>query len=527
MTAPIRFLGWAGLVLFLFGVVSYAITGVFDLWTAVHVAGGGALLAAGVGLDFAGLRRRVTSVGTRQRAQAASGTVLFAGIVIAVNILAARYPWRFDVTEKKIHTLSVQTRNVLSGLDRSVELLAFVSTADPSRGPIGDLLARYGAFSPKVRWRFVDPEREPDVADRHGVRRQGVLAASAGEMSAQSSGDSATGITEGVVTNLILKVTRPGPRGVYFISGHGEASVEEAQSEDGAAFLAELCRRENFEVKPLLLSATRGIPDDAVVVVVAGPRKPFLPAETSALRQWSGAGGRLLLLLDPGVEAGLEDLLADLRLALGDDMIVDTEQIPFLGARLGLDPIVEDFPPHAISRDFKERIVLSQARSVEAKTDGGLPGVTASVVARTRPSSWAAADWRSILDSGQVNRREADRPGPVAVAAASETEADRGSEAPDPAGSSRKKIRAVLVGDSDFARNERLAAYFNREFLLNSLQWLAGNDDLVAEGPKGFRPSSLDMTEADYRNLFRFAVLLLPELLLIVGLAVGWRRRAL
>ena len=90
MRQALRFLGWAGLVLFLFGLVSYALTSRFDLWTALHVAGGGILLAAGIAANFAGFRRSVTARGTRERTQAALGAALFAGLVVVANVAAAR-----------------------------------------------------------------------------------------------------------------------------------------------------------------------------------------------------------------------------------------------------------------------------------------------------------------------------------------------------------------------------------------------------------------------------------------------------
>ena len=75
--------------------------------------------------------------------------------------------------------------------------------------------------------------------------------------------------------------------------------------------------------------------------------------------------------------------------------------------------------------------------------------------------------------------------------------------------------------------NGRIGHYFNREFLVSTLQWLAGDEDLIAEPARTMRASRLDMTEADYKTLFRLGVLLLPEGLLIVGLAFWWRRRSL
>ena len=87
--------------------------------------------------------------------------------------------------------------------------------------------------------------------------------------------------------------------------------------------------------------------------------------------------------------------------------------------------------------------------------------------------------------------------------------------------------RMVVVGDSDFAINANLDVLFNREFLVNVFEWLVGRDELIGEGPRGYRPSRLDITESDFRALFRFCVLLLPELLIILGLVIRSRRRAL
>ena len=39
MKDALRILGYAGTVLLLFGLLSFAFSGTFDLWTAVHVAG--------------------------------------------------------------------------------------------------------------------------------------------------------------------------------------------------------------------------------------------------------------------------------------------------------------------------------------------------------------------------------------------------------------------------------------------------------------------------------------------------------
>jgi ABC-type uncharacterized transport system involved in gliding motility auxiliary subunit len=128
-----------------------------------------------------------------------------------------------------------------------------------------------------------------------------------------------------------------------------------------------------------------------------------------------------------------------------------------------------------------------------------------------------------MIESRGVDKSGAEATGrlPVAVAArAPRPEEARGSSSPPEA-------RWVVIGDSQIARNVGIGAYFNREFLLNAVEWLVGNEPFIGEGPRSLRPSRLDMTRADYRNLFRFSVLLVPEILVILGLSVWWWRRSL
>jgi ABC-type uncharacterized transport system involved in gliding motility auxiliary subunit len=511
MRGTLPFVGFAGIVMFLFGVISYAIGQRVDRWTAIHLVGGVVLLALGIYRNLAGLRRTVTARGTRERAQALVSAAVFGGILVAANVLAARHPWRYDATENRIHTLSDQTVSVVRGLAEPVEIVAFFQAGDPGREAVAELLDRYAALSGKLTWRFVDPVRDPGLADQLGVRERGVVVARLGKTTAQAGGGQGAGITEGAITNLLIKVTRPGPKAVYFLTGHGEPGIADRQSPAGLHELSEALEGENFDTRDLFLATAAKVPDDAALVIVAGPRKPLLPHEVEQLRVYLESGGRALLLLEPGIDAGLSPLLVDYRVALGDDMIVDEQQSPLFGARLGIDPVVEDFPSHPITRTFKERIVLLGARSVDARQEGGIEGADAQVVARTRETSWAEKEYASMLASQTVTKDPADRGGPIPVAVAS----------------TAAKARLVVIGDSELAGNENLSAFFDREFLLNAVQWLVGDEQLIAERPKGFRPSRLDMTQEDFSTLFRLGVLLLPEALLVLGLAVWWRRRSL
>lgn len=498
----------------MFGLLSYGLTAQFDLWTAIHVVGGGLLLAGAVAANVAGVRRSVVARGTLERAQAGMGALLFTALLVAVNIGAARYPFRWDATEQRVHTLADKTRAIVAALDRDVEILVFSPTGEPSREGLREVLDRVASLSSRVRWRFVDAERDPSLADQLGVTRQNVIVARAAEGGLSRQDLDAQGlIREEALARLIAKACRPEPRVVYALTGHGEPSVRDLETPNGLGDLARVLEDENFRVEDLLLSTASEVPADATVVIVAAPSKPLLDHERSALRAFLDRGGRLLALLDLETDADLDAVLADYRIVAGDAMIIDQEEIPFLGARLGLDPIISDFPDHPITKSFRERIVLAQARPIEPAAEGGLAGVEARVVARTGSGAWAEPRWREVLATGKVTPPPEGSFGAVSVAVAATT--------------TEGATRILVVGDSDLARNGRIGSYFNREFLLGAVQWLAGDEELIAEPAKSLRASRLDMTEGDYRTLFRLAVLLLPEALLIVGLAFWWRRRLL
>lgn len=516
MKDGLRIAGYAGTVLLLFGLLSFAFSGAFDLWTAVHVVGGGVCLLLSLAANLGRVMRAVTARGTRQSASAVTGTVVFTALLVALNVLAARFPLTWDATEGKVYTLGERTLSILSRLDRPVELTAFVAAGDRSHGGLEDLLGRYAARNRNLTYRLIDPEKEPQEADRFGVTRQGLLAAQCGDEKALSSAGTAGTFGEGEITSLILKVTRPGGKRLYAVTGHGEPEVSDLETAAGLGGVAAALKDDNIEILPLFLAAAAEVPSDAAGVILVGPVKPLIPHERDALRAYLARGGRLLAMINPGPDFGLAPLLADYRLVLDDTLIVDQEEIAFLGARLGLDPIVLDFPPHPITKGFKQRIRLSQARSIEIKIDGGLPGVVTQPLARTGEAAWGEARWKDALATGRVAKGDEDTEGPLLVAATAVAKLASDGEA-----------RIVLVGDSDWVANGNLDAFFNREFLVNAVHWLMGSEDLIVGPPKTLRASRLDMTTADQRNLFRFGVLLLPEVLLIGGIVAWLRRKSL
>jgi ABC-type uncharacterized transport system involved in gliding motility auxiliary subunit len=107
----------------------------------------------------------------------------------------------------------------------------------------------------------------------------------------------------------------------------------------------------------------------------------------------------------------------------------------------------------------------------------------------TSPRSWAEADIKRLLESGEVQQdaRQGRRRGAVSLAAAVSAPA---SDAPKPAEGAdgepppTPETRLAAFGDSDFATNGWLEIPGNRDLFLNTVNWLAQQENLIAIRPR-------------------------------------------
>ena len=192
------------------------------------------------------------------------------------------------------------------------------------------------------------------------------------------------------------------------------------------------------------------MPDDATVVVAAGPQTDLLPGEVDALRAYLDGGGKLLLLLDPpltGDEPAPEGLLGLVRewgIEAGTDVVVDASGV---GQLFGADasvPVAASYPFHPITERFQPADRLSPGPLGVGRVRAPPTAASRSRSSRTGPQSWQEADIDSLA-TGQVELDEeaGDRPGPVtigmAVSAPAPSPADaRAGEAAGDGGEARR-----------------------------------------------------------------------------------------
>jgi ABC-type uncharacterized transport system involved in gliding motility auxiliary subunit len=180
--------------------------------------------------------------------------------------------------------------------------------------------------------------------------------------------------------------------------------------------------------------------------------------------------------------------------------------------------VVGDYVSHPITRDFRYATFFPVARTVVVK-DKPPEGVTAQALARTSSESWAESNQEEIR-TGRVKPDPGEARGPLVIAAVATVDAKAAS-----ADRKDAKARIVLIGDSDFASNAFVNLSGNRDFFLNTLSWLAEEENLIAVRPKESRGAPVFLTAAQNQVLFTVPVVLIPLAMVVAGGVAVARRR--
>jgi ABC-type uncharacterized transport system involved in gliding motility auxiliary subunit len=462
--------------------------------------------------NFKEIRAFFVRRSARYGANALLMILLFFGIIALVEAVSYRHSYRLDLTENRRHSISPQTIKVLENLKAPVEVTGFFRSDQPGKRVAEDLFKQYASYSRgKFTWKIVDPDRNPGLAKRYGVETYGTVV-----LDTRNKSEKVLDAEEEKLTNGLVKVTREGKRAVYVVKGHGEHEIGNTERAGFSEAKAAM-ERANYEVKELLLVREAKVPDDAAILIVPGPKNDLLPAELEALDAYVGRGGKVFFMVDPFQTEGLKKVVARYGIKLGDDLVIDRLSRAFGGDFVV--PAIFQYEPHPITKDFGNVLTffpLTRSVDVDSKPP---KGVNAQILARSGPGSWGETS-RSELDSGAVQQDAKDRPGPVPVAAVATVDATR-----PPEGKDNAKARVVVFGTSGLAANQFLNVQGNRDLFLNTVSWLAEEEDLIAIRPKDSRQTPVFLTATQGQLIFWIPVVALPVAVMISGVWVMVRRR--
>jgi ABC-type uncharacterized transport system involved in gliding motility auxiliary subunit len=448
---------------------------------------------------------------TRYAAYATTYILVVIAVIVVANILADRYNKSYDATSNKRYSLSEQTAKIVKGLKRDAIITYFNQSTRFRDGK--DLLDEYANLSPKVHVEYLDPDKNPQAAREAGVREFGTAIVQVGLKK-----EEAKSMTEEGITGAFIRDLKGTTRTVCFAAGSGEHQVDDRQREGLSQFKDRLAK-DDYESKSIDLLQNAEVPGDCTTLVVAGPTKDYQQPEVEAIKKYVEDGGRALLLLDPPLKLGraeiaendaLTNLLQSWGVIMDKDLILDLNPI---GQLAGLGPqvaLVTNYGSQPIVNDMKGTATgFPLSRSMEIKS------TDKTSVQKLFDSSGSSLATNNLSSSSVNVNDPKNKKGPLTIAAAGTYNTRK----------EKSQGRFVVMGSSSWIANRFLDFNGNSDLALNTINWLASDEDLISIRPKKEEDRRITMTRAQLSWVRATSQFLLPGIVLVVGIGVWWKRR--
>lgn len=448
---------------------------------------------------------------TKYAAYATTYILVVIAVIVVANILADRYNKSYDATSNKRYSLSEQTAKIVKGLKQDSTITYFNQSTRFRDGK--DLLDEYANLSPKVHVEYVDPDKNPQAAREAGVSEFGKAIVQVGLKK-----DEAKSMTEEGITGAFIRDLKGSTRTVCFAAGSGEHQLDDSQREGLSQFKDRLAK-DDYETKSVDLLQKAEVPGDCTTLVVAGPTKDYQQPEVDAIKKYVEDGGRALLLLDPPLKLGHEEiaendaltnLLQSWGVTMDKDLILDLNPI---GQLAGLGPqvaLVTSYGSQPIVNDMKGTATgFPLSRSIEIKNTDK---TSVQKLFDSSGTSLATSNLRSpAVDVNDPKNKK----GPLTIAAAGTYNT----------GKEKSQGRFVVVGSSSWIANRFLDFNGNSDLATNTVNWLASDEDLISIRPKKEDERRITMTRAQLGWVRAISQFLLPGIVVVVGIGVWWKRR--
>lgn len=390
-------------------------------------------------------------------------------------------------------------------LGEPLRALLFFPEVDPVKDEVSRYFRELERAAGGVEVSAVDRFADPGTAERYRIARDATVILAVGDSARErieriglpSDLDEARGnlrVFDGFVHEALSKLARA-RRVAYFTAGHGELSdgtdrgvglspgdAALPSSSEGApplGRLRELLATLNYEVRDIGIrqGLAAGVPDDAAMLLVIGPRTRFLDSEVASVREYLERGGSALFAAEPDSGFDLEPFADLLDLRLGDRSVAD-EQVHGRrrGGRADRGLVVTDrFSGHpavaTVARagpgagalfDGSGEIRLSSGQGERGEAEDARRRTRVSSLVSALPSSFVDLDRDLSFDPDTESK------GGITLVAA----AEGGAEG----------FRAIVYADADpFADAVLAALAVNATMVADNLRWLGREEELAGE----------------------------------------------
>jgi hypothetical protein len=482
----------------------------------------------------------VEEVRVREAATSGLTVALAAAFLFVLGFIASERDVKLDVSYFRTSLPGTATEHMVEGLSEPLRVLLFFPEVNDVKSEVTSYFEELARTTGRVEIEAHDRMAAPKLAKEHNVYKDGTVVLVKGKQSENivldpqmQNARTTLRVFDSEVQKALMKIAR-GARVAYLTSGHGEmndppAAGAPADPMTSATLVRELLTLMNYRVSELGVKSglATDVPDDAVVVLVLGPKKPFLDEELAALDRYLARGGALFLALDATGEFKPGPLEQRLGVRFDPTLLADDRQ--HLRQRNNASDnrllVTDQFSAHAS--------VTTLARShagagIVAPSSGSLVDVDLKAapedqrpkrtyVVRSLTSTFADKNGNDQLD-GDEKRASYNL---VAAVEASAPPADAAPSKDHPPRAMRAFVLAAATMVSDvLVANVPL----NAALVGDGVKWLGGEEQLAGETTSE-KDVAIEHTRSTDVAWFYGTVVGAPLLVLGGGLAFTARRR--
>ena len=441
------------------------------------------------------------------------GTAILLVLVLltAVNYIAYSRNKKWDLTQEKLNSLSSQTIQIAKGLDKELRLIGFFKDGQPeiqrTKEIFLDVAEKMRFENSKIVVEIFDPDKRPDLKKQYNVSSLGdVVMLYDGKQKLISVLNllQPEEAEEAIINNIFVLTANNG-KAIYFTTGHNEMDIN-SEEQEGLAHLKKSLADLNYEIKTINLLETEKIPDDAQIVVMAGPKLPVYDGEIQSLTNYAKNGGRILVMADPGEKHNISKLANVFGVDFKNNFIIDFTGLRVAGTQylaVGLS-----YPSQTgITRGFKANTNFNITSEVDFRP---LENVKHEVLVGSSPQSIVRP---ALVEQIELDTTK-DKPKSRNIAVVADGKL-AGSE---------KEFKAIFYGDASFINNNDIqVSMMNRDLILNTIAYLADQKELISVRPKKVGLSAFFIT--DTQTLVLIVGYILIPVICIMSAGVLWYRR--
>jgi hypothetical protein len=500
------------------------------LWPAVFLVAGAALLFIELVYRRMPIAEAVELRRVRTAAQAGAGLALAVVFLFSINYVANERDHKTDLSYFKTTKPSAGTERMAQGLGVPVTVYLFYPQVNEVLDQLRPYFEQVAGASDRLTVEVRDHALAPALAQEHRVRGNGHVLMVKEEGEVQQAEQFEIGVEldaarsrlkklDATFQQSFMRLTRQ-RRELHLTSGHDELTDPNTQATEPTEKTTDLMaalRRSNITTRRLGMAQglAQEVPSEAPAVAVVGPRKPFMREEAEALLAYVEAGGRVVVMVDPDVDHGLEPLLRPLGLGLAEG-IVASERQHFRRTHTPADRAnvysnrYTAHPTVTMASRHSSRVATVFVRSgaIERYEGAGVrDGVQVVFPLRSTGSVWLDRD-------GDFERDPETEPVVQANLMAAVTVPNEGGE----------EGRLVLVPDGNFVSDALIRNPGNGLVFGDIMQWLIGEEQIVGD-VSSEEDIRIEHTRDEDKIWFYATSFGAPLPLLAVGMWIAVRRR--